>query len=388
MIDSLTAIAIGDSGTILKTTNAGQNWIPKNSGTTNNLKAISFRDNLNGIAVGNNSICRTTDGGENWEATINDGDLISLSYKIPVFFGPLIIIGDNSGKILFSNDDGITWDDTTFTEFIPIVTVGINNYTPNLHASLILAASTYFTVASYSPAQGWNLSTNPVTSWDDITCGDLEKETLYLAGWGGNPGPVPVLFKKPLLDTAWIRMDSDLPAPFRPKDITYISSVLYTCGTSGKIFKSINEGTNWIEQTTGVSSDIKAISFIDNNNGFAVGNNGLILYTFNGGVTSVEDPNKPESFYLSQNYPNPFNPTTTIKYSVPFESKVKIVVYNIAGEMITELVNSVVTAGSHKAEFNLNGLNLSSGIYFYTIEANAIGRSGSFRETKKMVLLK
>jgi hypothetical protein len=103
---------------------------------------------------------------------------------------------------------------------------------------------------------------------------------------------------------------------------------------------------------------------------------------------SVDIVSGPTEFALEQNYPNPFNPTTTIKYSVPFDSKVKIVVYNVAGEMITELVNSLVTAGLHKAEFNLNGLNLSSGIYFYSIEANAVDGSGSFRNTKKMVLLK
>jgi hypothetical protein len=102
----------------------------------------------------------------------------------------------------------------------------------------------------------------------------------------------------------------------------------------------------------------------------------------------VDIVNGPKEFALDQNYPNPFNPTTTIKYSVPFDSKVKIVVYNIAGEMIKELVNSVVAAGTHKVEFNLNGLNLSSGIYFYTIEANAVDKSATFRETKKMVLLK
>jgi hypothetical protein len=103
---------------------------------------------------------------------------------------------------------------------------------------------------------------------------------------------------------------------------------------------------------------------------------------------SVDIVNGPKEFALEQNYPNPFNPTTTIKYSVPFDSKVRIVVYNVAGEMIKELVNSVVTAGTHKLEFNLNGLNLSSGIYFYSIDANAIDKTGSFRETKKMVFIK
>ena len=102
----------------------------------------------------------------------------------------------------------------------------------------------------------------------------------------------------------------------------------------------------------------------------------------------IEKVDGPKEFSLDQNYPNPFNPTTTIKYTLPFDSKVKIVVYNVAGEMIKELVNSVVTAGTHKLEFSLNGLNLSSGIYFYSIDANAVDRTGSFRETKKMVLIK
>ncbi len=103
---------------------------------------------------------------------------------------------------------------------------------------------------------------------------------------------------------------------------------------------------------------------------------------------SVEITGGPKEFALEQNYPNPFNPSTTIKYSVPFDGKVKMVVYNVAGQTIKELVNSVETAGTHKVEFNLNGLNLSSGIYFYSIEVNALDGSGSFRDTKKMVLLK
>ena len=115
--------------------------------------------------------------------------------------------------------------------------------------------------------------------------------------------------------------------------------------------------------------------------------NELIVY-YNPGTDVKDEQNNLTDFKLHQNYPNPFNPTTIIKYSVPFDSKVKIVVYNIAGEMIKELVNSVVTAGSHKVEFNLNGLHLSSGIYFYAIEANALDGQNSFRETKKMVLLK
>ena len=100
--------------------------------------------------------------------------------------------------------------------------------------------------------------------------------------------------------------------------------------------------------------------------------------------------NGPKEYTLFQNYPNPFNPTTTIKYALPFESNVKISVYNITGQLIKVLVNSEQPTGNHEVTFstNSNDVQLSSGIYFYTIEAQAIGGSGSFRQTKKMVLMK
>ncbi len=109
-----------------------------------------------------------------------------------------------------------------------------------------------------------------------------------------------------------------------------------------------------------------------------------------GGVVSVDYPESgmPQEFQLSQNYPNPFNPSTMIKYSVPFESNVKITVYNINGEIIKELVNGVQTSGSHEVSFNTTELNLASGIYFYSINASAVDGSKSFQKTKKMVLIK
>ncbi len=98
----------------------------------------------------------------------------------------------------------------------------------------------------------------------------------------------------------------------------------------------------------------------------------------------------PKNYSLSQNYPNPFNPSTTIKYTLPFDSNVKISIYNIAGEVVKVLVNNTQPAGIYDAEFNTNSVNvgLSSGIYFYSLEATSLDGLQSFRETKKMVLMK
>ncbi len=88
----------------------------------------------------------------------------------------------------------------------------------------------------------------------------------------------------------------------------------------------------------------------------------------------------PDKFGLSQNYPNPFNPSTTIKYSIPKVSFVSLKVYNIVGEEVSVFVSEQINAGFYEIEFDAIGL--SSGIYFYRLQA------GSFVETKKMVLIK
>ncbi len=108
-----------------------------------------------------------------------------------------------------------------------------------------------------------------------------------------------------------------------------------------------------------------------------------------GMVTDVNDSKKldiPKIFNMSQNYPNPFNPVTTISYSLPFDSKVVITVYNVLGQEVRLLKNEIVSAGNYEVQFN--SLNLSSGLYFYTIQANALDGSKNFSEVKKMILMK
>ncbi|WP_297844763.1 T9SS type A sorting domain-containing protein [Ignavibacterium sp.] len=77
--------------------------------------------------------------------------------------------------------------------------------------------------------------------------------------------------------------------------------------------------------------------------------------------------NPPLTFALEQNYPNPFNPSTLIKYSLAKDAMVNISVYNAIGEKVATLVNGLQQAGRY--EVNFDGGNLTSGVYFYSIEA-------------------
>ena len=85
-------------------------------------------------------------------------------------------------------------------------------------------------------------------------------------------------------------------------------------------------------------------------------------------------------YSLTQNYPNPFNPTTSIKFSLPKEGNVKLVVYDILGNKITELVDEFLGIGNYEYVFDAS--KLASGIYFYNISVS------DFNVTKKMMLLK
>lgn len=107
----------------------------------------------------------------------------------------------------------------------------------------------------------------------------------------------------------------------------------------------------------------------------------VLEYFIPGEAVSVENRQiKPEKAELLQNYPNPFNPVTTIEYSIEKQSHVELVIYDILGRRITELVNRTQPAGSYKVRFNAG--SLPSGVYICTI------RAGRFNSTRKMMFLK
>jgi hypothetical protein len=166
----------------------------------------------------------------------------------------------------------------------------------------------------------------------------------------------------------------------------------------GKVFYYRNDGNTstpvWVradEMFAGIEVDQNAHpGFADLDND---GRRDMIIGEYNGNftyyknlfapITNIEDGNiltAPTEFVLYQNYPNPFNPTTKIRWQSPVGSWQTIKVYNILGNEVITLVNEYKPAGNYEVEFD--ALDLTSGIYFYRLNA------GSYVETKKMTLLK
>lgn len=144
------------------------------------------------------------------------------------------------------------------------------------------------------------------------------------------------------------------------------------------IYKSIDGGFNWISQTDSAGS--RTIHMKDSLLGWS-GYLG-IAKTTNGGLTFISGIGNeiPGSYKLYQNYPNPFNPVTAIRFEIPKHSSIKLRIFNTLGQSIVTLVDSKLDPGVY--EFVWNASELSSGVYFYVLEADG------FKDTKKLVLLK
>ncbi|MDP2365288.1 MAG: FlgD immunoglobulin-like domain containing protein, partial [Ignavibacteria bacterium] len=98
------------------------------------------------------------------------------------------------------------------------------------------------------------------------------------------------------------------------------------------------------------------------------------------------DGNIPTTFLLGQNYPNPFNPTTSIDFSLPRRSNVRLEVFSITGELVNILTNQEMEPGNYKVNWDgktADGFTLVSGIYIYrlNVDNQSVG-------SKKMILMK
>jgi hypothetical protein len=177
-------------------------------------------------------------------------------------------------------------------------------------------------------------------------------------------------------------------------DIVSLGGDVYVAGSftrmDNKLCNQIARwnGTNWCPLDYGVDLRVEELE-IFNNRVIICGD----LYSADGIFTSNVAQYEPEfitllnyhkgiisNFSLLQNYPNPFNPTTYIKFDLPQQSYVKLIIYDMLGREIETLVNEKLNAGSYS--YDWNGDKFASGVYFYKLIA------GDFVETRKMVLIK
>ena len=155
----------------------------------------------------------------------------------------------------------------------------------------------------------------------------------------------------------------------------------------GRVRFTADGGTTWVRDTAGDNlfggSRINEIMSFGDWGIISGDSSRLILAARDSlSITNVDpiSSNIPDKFTLLQNYPNPFNPSTNIRFNLQKADDVTLKIFDISGKLISTLINEKKPPGEYIVSFN--GANLSSGVYFYTLQ------SGQIIETKKMVLLK
>ena len=280
-------------------------------------------------------------------------------------------------------------------------------------------------------------SSNGGTSWKQINSGLpstslLQINKLYRPPSGNPPAIYAAtgfgVYVCPNNGTTWYSANQGIPSLTEIYSLTSLGNVMLA-GTLYGTYRSTNMGANWVK-AVGMSTSAVYSFAVYGQNIFAGTSIGIYLSTDSGlswrnvstgsdleyatiyslavmrgylvagtyqkgvwrrplsemvGVVKTGSP-LPEKFSLEQNYPNPFNPETTIRYSLAARSKIKIKIYNFAGQEIETAVDETLGKGSYSLTWNAKGY--ASGVYFYKAEIVPADGSRSTVLTKKMVLIK
>ncbi|MBK7500048.1 MAG: T9SS type A sorting domain-containing protein [Ignavibacteriales bacterium] len=379
-VDNNYGYAVG-SGRLIKTYKGGMNWQIQNLGITNQVNDINFLDTTHAYIVGSGGIFgMTTNAGLTWDISQIFNENLNGIFFTNLYEGITIA---EYGKILHTIDGGLNWTvvfqnsdynfkDLDFLDSINGVVVG-GRWDGMNHVSIVI--NTHDGGSTWQPRY---LSYYLV----DVQYIDINNIIAVGAWETQNTG---IFYRTTNGGSTW--SSQDIPEAYLTGLYFFDNENGYvTDFWTGKIRKTTDGGFTWTTQYSNPGNYLNDIYFINNNNGWAVGDNGTILHTKNGGVTFIEDEEnnftQPIEFLLQQNYPNPFNPSTSIQYAISSTQFVTLKVYDLLGREVATLVNEEKPSGTYNAQFTINDVQLSSGIYFYKLQA------GDFVESKKMILLK
>lgn len=356
---------------VYKSTNNGINWLQTTLSTPD---CFSFTTLGNNIFVGtdyNSGIFLSSNSGTSW-AQVNNG-LSSHQVLALKTLGVTLFAGTYGGGIFQSTNNGSNW-------------TSLNNGLTNLYVRSIAVSEAFLLVGTYGG--GIFQSTNNGTSWNAVNNGltNLNVYSLAISGPNLFAGTANGVYLSTNNGANWTQkgLFNLNVRTFAISGINIFAGLDNNCG----VYLTTNNGTTWIEKNEGLRSitagTVASInSLLISNNFIYAATQGRNIYRASlMEIIGVKNINGtiPRSYSLSQNYPNPFNPITTIKFSIPKLSLVKITVFDITGKELETLVNEKLQAGTYLTKWE--ALNFSSSMFLYKIQTE------DYTETKRMVLIK
>lgn len=388
-VDSLYGWAIGDSGTVIRTTNGGNNWTVQNSGVFSfELRDLSFPDRNNGWIVCVDSmqktlVLRTTNSGTSWAGSYFPET--SMIFNAIYFRNNLTgYITGYSGRVYKTTDGGSHWSECGYD------TTGCFYFIPK-NDIFFINDQTGYTVGGVLDFQGVAMKTTTAGANWFAQCIAAEplNQIIYRGGnnvylMGGDYDLGSILAVTTNLGSNWVY---DTTGCFG-------NATGFSFRTSSEVWAALNfnrsmavnlnamvPGSLWqcIPDPNNIA--VNDVHFINSTKGWAFGSGGAIL-KYNEAMISVggEHNNLPIRAILHQNYPNPFNPQTIIRYELRSSSEVKIVVYDLTGKEVYTFNEGEKQPGKYSV--TLNSSDFASSVYYYQLTTSGV------TITKKMVLLK
>lgn len=374
-VDSLYGWCVGDSGTIVHTTNGGLTWALQNSKVYSYLAEVYFKDRNNGYVLGwefssfyGTYILKTTNGGNIWDTTRywqND------VYLKTIYFHDALTgyMAGFPANIMKTTDGGNTWVqcqiDSALVSHFPVNKISFYNRQFGIACGGVMdIAGVVWITTNYGSR--WT----PHILAPEPLYGIMFFDSLNILCVGGDFEYGPSFIRTSDAGVNWsyrtlgiIGLATGLSFRTMAEGWVPLYSVL-------KFLRSTDYGVNWEEIDSPDSTNVSDVFFLNDRVGFFVGDNGVI-YKFN---PSVGIRNKttelPTSFNLYQNFPNPFNSSTTLFYTVPEPALIEIKLFNILGQEMMTIVSGIQKPGNYIHNLNLDFL--SSGIYICTMQYSSL----------------
>ncbi len=407
--------ASGGSGTVLRSNDNGNNWRNVSIPGAGDVWSIYAKDKKTCFATGysddwsSDNIWRTIDGGKSWQIVLA---LPSSNY----FINAIAFFNDNEGiaygdpdyafpspnfwTIYKTYDGGLTWSAISNPPEQEGMNFGWKNAIACVGNSVYFGTTMFDADFNFGPDARIYRSTDRGETWDySITPGVVQVNTIHfvneLTGYGCRA-------KTTDGGLTWFKMND----PYETISGDINNFILSATGAGNDIwvtgihrdgpsyygdpwnnyntvYHSSDGGVNWVLDytvPTGTPNEVRISRDIS-------GVRSLFIIQDDGGIAAKRLT--PAEYYLStvektsalnNNYPNPFNPVTNISYRINSAEHVTLKIFDITGREVCILVNEMKTAGTYQVTWNAAGL--SSGIYYYRLEA------GKFSDTKKMILIK
>ncbi len=375
-------IAVGQGGTVIRTTDAGEEWTLVYQNINIWMNDVQFDPNQFGViwAAGMGGvIIKSVDFGNTWQVVRPFSSPDHTIRGISTRFGQLGYVSfvGYAGTFFETYNNG-----ATFTQRFDI---------PFTMHSIAYSPTSFMDgrgIIAGTDGKVWN-TTNGGVNWiaRNTNRYDYLNDVVFLnateAMICGNNGTI-------LRSTNWGKTwtaNVQYLTSEHLRSIDAFGPKVTVCGDNGKIMTSNNSGFFFMDQLNAQGRHLYGVSLREFNVGVAVGEIGSATYaplffTAMNGIVGITQTGSeiPNAYSLSQNFPNPFNPVTKINFALPKQGLVTLKVYDMLGREVSTLVNEVKSAGNYTVDFN--GSQLTSGVYFYKIQANG------FTDIKKMTLIK